>query len=85
MEEDLDLHGNRYQWLLNIFYIAYIVFELFALMWKILPPNVWAVFAVFGWAISATLQSTAQASATAMVCRFFMGGFITRLHSDLLI
>ncbi|KAL8899131.1 MAG: hypothetical protein Q9192_001734 [Flavoplaca navasiana] len=85
MEEDLDLHGNRYQWLLNIAYIAYIVFEFFALMWKILPPNVWAAFVVFGWGISATLQSTAQAWATAMVCRFFMGGFITRLRSDLLI
>lgn len=85
MEEDLDLHGNRYQWLLNIFYIAYIIFEFLALMWKMLPLNVWAAFVVFGWGISATLQSTAQAWATAMVCRFFMGGFITRLHIDSLI
>ncbi|KAI4281417.1 MAG: hypothetical protein L6R38_003718 [Xanthoria sp. 2 TBL-2021] len=77
MEEalDLDPHGSRYQWLLNIFYIAYILFEFFALMWKIVPPNKWAAFVVFGWGIAATLQSTTQAWATEMVCRFFLGLF----------
>lgn len=29
--------------------MAYIVFEIFALIWKILPPNIWAAFVVFGW------------------------------------
>ncbi|KAL8848536.1 MAG: hypothetical protein Q9221_006425 [Calogaya cf. arnoldii] len=75
MEEALDLHGNRYQWLLNIFYIAYIVFEFFALMWKVVPPNVWAAFVVFGWGVAATLQSTTKTWATQMVCRFFLGLF----------
>ncbi|KAI4263776.1 MAG: hypothetical protein L6R42_001084 [Xanthoria sp. 1 TBL-2021] len=77
MEEalGLDPHGSRYQWLLNVFYIAYIVFEFFALMWKIVPPNKWAAFVVFGWGIAATLQSTTQAWATEMVCRFFLGLF----------
>ena len=32
MEEDLHLEGNRYQWLLTIFYITYILFEWQALM-----------------------------------------------------
>ena len=27
MEDDLDLTGDRYDWLLTIFYIAYIVFQ----------------------------------------------------------
>lgn len=27
MEEDLDLTGDRYDWLLTIFYISYIVFQ----------------------------------------------------------
>lgn len=73
MEEDLELHGQRYQWLLNIFYISYIVFEFQALMWKILPPNIWAAFVVFGWGIAATLQSTTKVWATEMVCRWFLG------------
>ncbi|CAO1597323.1 hypothetical protein XANCAGTX0491_001137 [Xanthoria calcicola] len=75
MREDLDLHGNRYQWLLNIFYIAYIIFEVFALMWKILPPNIWAAFVVFGWGVAATLQAATQVWETEMVCRFFLGLF----------
>ncbi|KAI4101193.1 MAG: hypothetical protein L6R37_005043 [Teloschistes peruensis] len=75
MEEDLELHGQRYQWLLNIFYISYIVFEFQALMWKILPPNIWAAFVVFGWGIAATLQSTTKVWATEMVCRWFLGLF----------
>lgn len=37
MEEDLELTGNRYEWLLTIFYIAYILFEPQVLMWKIVP------------------------------------------------
>lgn len=75
MEEALDLKPYQYQWLLNIFYISYIVFEFQALMWKIVPPNVWAAFVVFGWGISATLQSATRSWATEMVCRFFLGRF----------
>ncbi|KAJ4509233.1 hypothetical protein HRR78_006134 [Exophiala dermatitidis] len=36
MEEDLDLDGDRYDWLLTIFYISYIVFQFQGFMWKIL-------------------------------------------------
>lgn len=49
MSKDLDISSSEYQWLLTIFYIAYIVFEWFALMWKVLPPHVWACFCVVGW------------------------------------
>ncbi|KAL8707525.1 MAG: hypothetical protein Q9220_007467 [cf. Caloplaca sp. 1 TL-2023] len=75
MEEDLELHGNRYQWLLNNFYIAYIVFEFQALMWKVVPPNIWAAFVVFGWGLVATLQASVKSWASEMACRFFLGLF----------
>jgi hypothetical protein len=48
MAEDLAI-GDRYNWLLTIFYISYILFEWFAMMWKILPPHVWAATVVLGW------------------------------------
>lgn len=35
MQEDLGLDGDRYDWLLTIFYISYIVFQFQAFMWKI--------------------------------------------------
>lgn len=48
MQEDLHLSSDNYQWLLTIFYISYIVFEWFALMWKVLPPHLWAAICVIG-------------------------------------
>ena len=32
MQDDLQLGGNRYSWLLTIFYISYILFEWLVLM-----------------------------------------------------
>jgi hypothetical protein len=49
MAKDLKLDGDRYDWLLTIFYISYIVFEFQAFMWKVVPPHMWAAFMVFGW------------------------------------
>ena len=73
MEEDLELTGNRYSWLLTIFYISYILFEWFALMWKVVPPHIWATATVLGWGLVATLQAATVNWQGMMACRFFMG------------
>ena len=39
MTKALHLEGNDYEWLLNIFYITYILFEFQVLMWKLVPPH----------------------------------------------
>ncbi|KAI9701865.1 MAG: hypothetical protein M1836_001209 [Candelina mexicana] len=76
MTKDLKLgRGNRYTWLLNIFYISYIIFEVFVIMWKIVPPHMWAAFCVLGWGLAATLQATTTTWAGEMACRFFLGFF----------
>ena len=76
MRKELQLDvGNRYQWLLTIFYITYILFEWQVLMWKLLPPHAWATFAVFGWGIAATAQAGAQSWKGVLVSRFFLGIF----------
>jgi hypothetical protein len=49
MEKDLHLIGNRYSWLLTIFYIAYITFQFQGFMWRIVNPHVWACFIIFAW------------------------------------
>ncbi|KAJ6443511.1 ATP-dependent RNA helicase dbp3 [Purpureocillium lavendulum] len=49
MDKDLDLFGDRYDWLLTIFYIPYILFEFQAIMWKIVPPHRWAAIVVLAW------------------------------------
>ncbi|CAD6454357.1 d784c3a0-d163-423c-926f-9ec128be12a0 [Sclerotinia trifoliorum] len=75
MTKDLDISSPEYEWLLTIFYISYIVFEWFALMWKVLPPHVWACFCVVGWGTVATLQSATQSWSGMMAARFFLGFF----------
>jgi hypothetical protein len=49
MEDDLDLGGDRYTWLLTIFYISYIIFQWQGMMWKLIPPHRWAAFIVLAW------------------------------------
>ena len=47
-----DLHlggGDRYEWLLTIFYITYIVFDFSLLFWKIFPPHRVAAVVVVSW------------------------------------
>jgi hypothetical protein len=49
MSTDLNLIGNRYEWLINMFYISYILFDFGLLLWKIFPPHIVGSFVVFGW------------------------------------
>lgn len=73
MTEDLDLTGDRYDWLLTIFYISYIIFEFQAIMWKIVSPHRWAAFVVFGWGLISTVQAGIHTWAAEMALRFMMG------------
>ena len=73
MDEALHLEGNRYQWLLTIFYISYILFEFQVLMWKIVPPHMWLAFCVFCWGIFATCQSATVNWSGMMALRFLLG------------
>lgn len=73
MSKDLDLTGNRYSWLLTIFYISYILFEFQALMWKVVPPHIWAAVTVLAWGLIASLQAATFTWAGEMACRFFLG------------
>ncbi|KAI0477187.1 MFS transporter-like protein [Xylariaceae sp. FL0804] len=72
MSDDLGFDDAKYQWLLTIFYIPYILFEWCALMWKAVPPHIWAFSCVLLWGIAATLQAAAFNWAGLMACRFFM-------------
>ncbi|KAB8242054.1 major facilitator superfamily domain-containing protein [Aspergillus flavus] len=73
MEEDLNLTGNRYSWLLTIFYISYVVFEFAAFMWKVMPPHQWAAITVLSWGIVATCQAAVQNWEGLMALRFLLG------------
>ena len=75
MQKQLHLSSPDYQWLLTIFYIAYILFEWLILMWKVVPPHIWAAICVTGFGIVATLQSATYSFTGMMIARFFLGMF----------
>lgn len=54
LQEDFQLSGNRYQWLINIFYIAYVLAEFGILLWKVFPPHIVGAVVVFGWYVKHT-------------------------------
>ncbi|KAI4862531.1 putative MFS transporter [Hypoxylon rubiginosum] len=72
MSKDLGFDDEHYQWLLTIFYIPYILFEWAALMWKAVPPHIWACCCVLAWALASTLQAVAFNWSGLMACRFFL-------------
>ncbi|KAJ1031989.1 hypothetical protein NDA13_002365 [Ustilago tritici] len=73
MERSLGMSDSQFQWLLTIFYIAYIVFQFQVFMYKLLPPRIWITFCVLVWGISGVCQATTQNWAGMMAARFFLG------------
>ncbi|KAK9364711.1 major facilitator superfamily domain-containing protein [Lipomyces kononenkoae] len=72
MSKGIHESSPQFVWLSTIFYIPYILFEWMALMWKVLPPHIWAFSCVLVWGIAATLQSATFNWQEMMVCRFFL-------------
>ncbi|KAI0009542.1 MFS general substrate transporter [Xylariaceae sp. FL0662B] len=75
MAQELKLDSNRYQWLLNIFYITYVIAEFGVLLWKIFPPHIVGALVVFAWGLIATVQAGAHSWGGMMALRFFLGVF----------
>ncbi|QDS78074.1 hypothetical protein FKW77_003631 [Venturia effusa] len=73
MSTDLKITSPKYDWLLTIFYISYILGEFQALMWKLVPPHHWAAFCVFSWGLVASVQGGIHSWSAMMALRFFMG------------
>ncbi|MCJ1424225.1 hypothetical protein MMC29_002112 [Sticta canariensis] len=77
MEDDLEIHGSDYQWLLTIFYIAYASFGVLTIVWGVVRPHIWITVTVLCWGTIATLQSTVQSWHALMALRFLLGVFET--------
>ncbi|EST09748.1 Major facilitator superfamily [Kalmanozyma brasiliensis GHG001] len=73
MEKSLRMSDAQFQWLLTIFYIAYIVFQFQVLMYKLVPPRIWMTFCVAVWGISGICQAATTNWEGMMVARFFLG------------
>ncbi|KAK0533143.1 hypothetical protein OC835_003110 [Tilletia horrida] len=72
---DLGFSDSQFQWLLTIFYIAYILFQWCMIFYAIFPPRKFVAICVFFWGLASTLQATAYNWSGMMAARFFMGIF----------
>lgn len=75
MSTDLGMTNSQYQWLLTIFYIAYISGQNLTLLWKLLPPSRYVMFVVCGWGIVSTCQAASNSWGGMMALRLLLGLF----------
>ncbi|KAF8539367.1 major facilitator superfamily domain-containing protein [Trichophaea hybrida] len=75
MNEDLELRGDRYEWLLTAFYITYIFFQWMTLCWKVFPAHKYVALVVVGWGGVASLQALSINWASLVVLRAALGIF----------
>ncbi|SPO19758.1 related to nicotinamide mononucleotide permease [Ustilago trichophora] len=75
MNKALGLSDAQFQWLLTIFYIAYILFQFQVFMYKLLPPRIWMTFCVFMWGVAGICQAAARNWEGMMAARFFLAVF----------
>jgi MFS family permease len=62
MDDDLQSVPPRegwYEWALGAFYIAYILFEWMALLWRVIPAHIYVAALVMSWGVTASLQAVA--------------------------
>ncbi|KAF2625565.1 MFS general substrate transporter [Macroventuria anomochaeta] len=72
---DLHLSDNDWVWVLQVFYIVYVLFEWTQLFWKILPAHVYVAVLCFLWGAAAMLTGMAHNKAGLMTARAFLGFF----------
>lgn len=75
MQKELSIDSDGYQWLLNIFYISYVVAEFAVILWKLFPPHFVGAVVVLGWGLVATVQAGTHSWSGMMALRFLLGAF----------
>ncbi|KAH6631577.1 major facilitator superfamily domain-containing protein [Chaetomium tenue] len=76
MDDDLQSVPPRegwYEWALGAFYIAYIIFEWMALLWRIIPAHIYVAALVMSWGVIASLQAVAVNYPMLIFLRFLLG------------
>ncbi|KIX05971.1 uncharacterized protein Z518_03945 [Rhinocladiella mackenziei CBS 650.93] len=74
-QEDLGLSSAQWTWVLNSFYIAYVVFEWTTLLWKIFPAHIYVSLLCVLWGACAMSSGAAHQMSHLVVCRVFLGIF----------
>ncbi|EFQ96823.1 pantothenate transporter liz1 [Nannizzia gypsea CBS 118893] len=73
MDVDLQLYGDRFDWLSTVFFIPFVIFHFQVVMWKRFRHDYMLVFTVFLWGLTSTLHGVARNWEGVMALRFFLG------------
>ncbi|OJJ54414.1 hypothetical protein ASPSYDRAFT_61039 [Aspergillus sydowii CBS 593.65] len=74
-QDALGLSSSQWAWVLNAFYIAYILFEWTTMFWKIFPAHIYVATLCIGWGAAAMSSGAARNMAELIVTRVFLGIF----------
>ncbi|KAK4550032.1 hypothetical protein LTR36_002999 [Oleoguttula mirabilis] len=75
LQEDLGLSSAQWTWVLNSFYIVYVVFEWTQILWKIFPAHIFVAALCVLWGVSAMCTGSVSDMKGLIVCRVFLGIF----------
>ncbi|KAF5671407.1 nicotinamide mononucleotide permease [Fusarium heterosporum] len=74
-QESLGLSSSDWAWVLNSFYIAYILFEWTTMLWKVFPAHIFVSILCLCWGAAAMCSGAAKNLTELVVCRVFLGAF----------
>ncbi|EXM07361.1 hypothetical protein NOF04DRAFT_15671 [Fusarium oxysporum II5] len=74
-QEALNLSSDDWSWVLNSFYIAYILFEWTTMLWKIFPAHIYVSILCVCWGTAAMCSGAVHNMTQLIVTRIFLGIF----------
>ncbi|KAK5135774.1 hypothetical protein LTR08_004600 [Meristemomyces frigidus] len=75
LQDDLGLSSVQWTWVLNAFYIVYVLFEWTQILWKIFPAHIFVATLCLLWGVSAMCTGAVHNYQELIVCRVFLGIF----------
>ncbi|KAF2136443.1 uncharacterized protein K452DRAFT_302769 [Aplosporella prunicola CBS 121167] len=74
-DTDLGLSSSQWAWVLNAFYIVYVLCEWTQLLWKTLPAHIFVTCLSALWGAAAMCSGAVDSMAGLIACRCFLGMF----------
>lgn len=75
LENHLGLSDSQWTWVLNSFYICYVLFEWTTVLWKLLPAHIYVTMLCICWGAAAMCTGAVDNMAELIICRCFLGVF----------
>ncbi|KAL4998699.1 major facilitator superfamily domain-containing protein [Aspergillus recurvatus] len=75
LDKDLGISDSQWAWVLNAFYICYVLFEWTTVFWKLFPAHIYVTGLCICWGAAAMCAGAVDNMAELIVCRSLLGVF----------